>query len=429
MTLRTVHVLLAAALLSACSDIGEPAPAPTFLLSPATQWSGGVVYVRSLSFRRAVALPVITAGPDTAKAVLIDDTTLAVTLPEGPSGILDLAATVGTVPFGLGHVQRYGLSSRGNIGVALQAHLLAADLPDGPTLLGVPPSKYNLRTVNLRSGQVLEYDNLFPPFWGATLSDQSGLFTLADSSNQVGLWRLGGQNQATLVAPFDSSKSFFGPWRYGGPDAVTRISDSVWAVCEGGIDHYLTTLVGQTPVIHYQNAEACVRLLVYRTGAHWALANPSLIDAATGDVIHDFGGRLGVAAASADGSLLYAVHPDSVNGDSLLVIDPASFATLKSAALPAGHRALTLDADPAGDWIYLLATGPDSLLALGVFDPATLTRLGLLPLGERCPTDIVCGDAAIAVDLNLGRIDIVGPSSFVAFPAPVSPRWSFDRLP
>jgi hypothetical protein len=297
-------------------------------------------------------------------------------------------------------------------------------LPGGPTLLGVPPVKYNLRTVNLRSGQVLEYDRLFPPLWGATLSDQPGLFALVDSSLHGGLWQLGGQNQATLVVPFDTT-IFFG---YEGTQAVTRISDSVWAEC-GFIYHDLATRVGHPPVLHYDQEEACQRLLVYRTGAHWALANPQLIDAATGDVIHVFGANLEVAAASADGSLLYAVHPDSVNGDTLVVIDPTSFATLRSSALPLGHRALTMDADPAGDRIYVLTAGPDSLLALGVFDPATLTRLGLLPLGERCPTDIVCGDAAIAVDLNLGRIDIVGPSSFVSDPAPVSPRWTIDRLP
>lgn len=422
---RLVWSFCATVGLLGCTDNAAPGPAPTFSMTPAQQWSGGTVEVRSEFFRGLSPLPVVVSGTDTVAAARINDTTLALMVPAGPSGMLAFATFQGMTPYDLGSVQRFGLNARGNIGVALQAHLLAADLPGGPTLLGVPPAKYNLRTVDLRSGQVLEYDLLFPPFWGATLSDQPGLFALVDSSLHGGLWQLGGQNQATLVVPFDSSRTFFG---YQATFAVTRISDSVWAGC-GGFNNNLTTLVGHPPVTHYDEAEACSRLLVYRTGAQWALASNRLIDAATGNVTHDFGSRFGVAAASADGSLLYAVHPDSANGDSLLVIDPVSFATLRSTALPAGHRALTLEADPSGDRIYLLAAGPDSLLALGVFDPATLTRLGLLPLGERCPTDIICGDAAIAVDLNLGRIDVVAPSSFVSDPAPVSPRWTIDRVP
>lgn len=411
--------------LAGCTDSSEPAPPAEFTLVTTDQWSGGAVELHAANFDAHAAPPLVFAGLDTAVVVRVDASTFTVTLPPGPSGAVALTAKANGVSYDLGQVQRYGLASRGDIGTTLQAHLLAALLPGGPTLLGVPPAKYNLRTVNLRTGQVLEYDSLFPPFWGATLSDQPGLFALVDSSLHGGLWQLGGQNQATLVVPFDTSRTFFG---YQSEFAVTRISDSVWLGCGGG-NHTLISMVGQPPATNYNADEACGRLLVYRSGAQWSLASNRLIDATTGDLTHDFGDRLGVASASADGMLLYAVHPGTVEADSLLVINPVTFATVASAALPAGYRALTLEADPSGDRIYALMTAPDSSLAVGVFNPGTLARTGLLPLGERCPAAIVCGDAAIAVDQALGRIDIVGPSSFTADPAPVSPRWRMDRLP
>jgi DNA-binding beta-propeller fold protein YncE len=127
--------------------------------------------------------------------------------------------------------------------------------------------------------------------------------------------------------------------------------------------------------------------------------------------------------------LLYAVRPDSVNGDVLLAIDPATYGTVHSISLPVGTRPAVLAADPAGGSLYLLSVGTDTLLALSVFDATSLAPRGILPLGERCPTDFDCNGAAIAVDLTLGRIDVVVPSVFTALSPPPSPRWSFDRLP
>jgi hypothetical protein len=103
-----------------CSDNAAPAPPPTYSLSPAQQWSGGTVQVRSASFHQPAALPVITSGTDTLVAFRVDDSTLAVTLPQGPSGAIALVASAGGSQYNLGGVQRYGLRGRGNIGTTLQ---------------------------------------------------------------------------------------------------------------------------------------------------------------------------------------------------------------------------------------------------------------------------------------------------------------------
>ncbi len=419
-----------ALILASCSDSTGSGPPPDFALSTTDQWSGGALELHAANFDAHAAPPLVLVGTDTAPVVRVDASTFTVTLPPGPTGPVSLTAKVNGASYDLGQVRRYGLANRTNIGTDLQDRLLVAYLPGGPTLLGVPAGQYNLRSVNLRSGQVFTYDNLFPAFNGANLSDQAGLFALVDSTNYGGLWQVGPGTQANLQVPYDTVQGFFAYWF---AHAATRVSDSVWVLCTNpGFGDNLVTMVGHPPAYHYQgSSEGDCQHLVYGTGASWALGLPGggLVDVATGDLIYYFGyGRFKIAAPSADGSLIFAVHRDSIAGETLMAVVPGNQAVLHTTALPVGASSLVLSADPAGNRVYLLFAAADSQLTLGVFDAATLSLQGVLPLAEHCPAGIACDDAAIAVDLNLDRIDVVG--SVGSAPAhTVSPRWAFDRLP
>lgn len=431
MRTHLVCSLLASAILAGCSNSTDSggshgAVPPSFSVTPTDQWSGGTVQVRASNFAASDPTPVIVTGTDTASVSRLNDSTFAVTVPQGPSASLHFVTTIDDSTYDIGDVHRFGLSNRDDIGARIQGNLLAESVNGDLSLLGVPPALFNLRAYDLQTGAITDFAGVSPAFFGPTESDHTGWFAMVDSSRHGGLYSLGASGTATLQAAYDTTV-FFSP---DGTSFATRLSDSVWIGCVAGSGW--GTRVGHPPVDHLSVEGGCSSL-IHQTGANWALViaagGSAIVDATTGDATPAPGSGALIGAASSDGSHLLVVRGIVAGGDSLVRIDPMTGTTSLAVAVPAVATPLVLSADPGGSRLYLLATRSDASLALFIFNAADLSLQGTVPLGESCPDRIVCSGAAIVPMASPARLVIVAPSNESLDNPPVSPRWTVEALP
>ncbi len=73
--------------LAGCENSSDPGPTPPpeFAVSPAAQWAGGTILVRSQFFAGLDSLPAITAAGIEMVTARMDDSTVSATLPSLPS--------------------------------------------------------------------------------------------------------------------------------------------------------------------------------------------------------------------------------------------------------------------------------------------------------------------------------------------------------
>ncbi|MDH3459319.1 MAG: hypothetical protein OER90_20950 [Gemmatimonadota bacterium] len=101
---------------AACLDPAQgPPPDFSVSLEPEYQWSGGSVHLTAAAFaavRVSPTWPVVVIDNDTVTARWVDDSTVAVHLPQRPSGRYDVAATLPDGSHGAASVQLVGLRRR-----------------------------------------------------------------------------------------------------------------------------------------------------------------------------------------------------------------------------------------------------------------------------------------------------------------------------
>lgn len=419
----TILLVLAAA----CSDAStSPTPAG-FTVSPAVQWSGGVVTIRSRALTRRGPLPVIITGASTLGATRVDDSTAEVVLPLGPTGQLSLFAINGRDTNSIGVVQRVGYRSRRDHSPGFYGEIVTSVRAGNPVVIGATGYNSPLQLLDLETGQAESLAGVFASeYYGVSPTFRPDQFVVRDSAGgagSMGVWSL--WPLTTLIAPV--------------PNAVPAarhlawLSDSIWL----STSHHFTSL--------YNSAAATwpIPALSLPTESPWSIIlspagdlatmavsvgqpGVAVFDSRTGDTVYTLGPRFRSsqwAAFSGDGAWIYFVGGrDYFQTDSLLAVRASDGAVRAAVALPASHPAMSMAADPVRPLLYIQVF-TDSLPSLLVYDTSPLALVGELSIdasGPRCGVN--CFEGAVAVDRSRNSVHIVRPG-------PPASILTFDLIP
>ncbi|MGH7613554.1 MAG: hypothetical protein ACREMW_05845 [Gemmatimonadales bacterium] len=431
MTARARPLAAAAALLSgvACSDPTQSLPLPTFTVSPAAQWSGGTVTLGSPYFVGRNPLPPIVVAAETLAAVRATDSTVQVTLPRGASGPVTLSlAHEGRVD-SVASVQRYGFRERRNLAPALASELLVADSADHPMVLGNTDGIQwtPVGRIDLVSGVGQTFTTVVGPsnvVYGLSPSTPDGAFSVRDSTDSVRLASL-----LTSPPAIVGTVPFVGT---GFVRQVAQLSPGIWL---------FTT--SHTSSVRAETDPCCLPRFSTPTESPWAVflsprgdrttmavnvaqGRVPVFDNATGDTAFTLPlqGTEGIAF-SPDGTRLFAVG-GYFDADTLVAVDATTGQILAGlVGLPDNFRSFSLAYSASGGGRLLVAAANPMVLALLVYDAATLTLQGVLATPDDCssaPMTGTCFYGVVAVDDVRGAAHVVVPGS-------PTPAWTFDLLP
>lgn len=207
---RFLRPVVVVALLG-CSDATEPlppGPPPVFLVTPGQQWSGGVIAVRSAYFEGLSALPSFTIAQDTVTPTRLDDSTVSLALPQGPSGSVTVEVILADTVVSAGVVGRVGFRESRELLPALGGELHHV----GTEILGLTysaqSSEGRLGRVPLVAGTGSIDSSLrgTSEYWyGLSPTQVSGQYVLRDTSTQqLAVYDLVGGCRSPLI-PFLSS--------------------------------------------------------------------------------------------------------------------------------------------------------------------------------------------------------------------------------
>lgn len=408
--------------IAACSDSTSSDHPVQYGVTPTIQWSGGSITGHSIAFH-GVAVPVVYGAGSPLPVSRIDDTTVAIRLPVGPSGGLVLSRdAAGHDTVGVVHV--VGLNRHRDLPVALGYEPLVPEGLDHVLFVAesMGGSAQALTLLDPATDQATYLHGLGPvqSSFGVQPGFLSNSFVLRDSSGTVDAWEL-----------FPSPSALRSVSVAGSPRHISQLNDSTWL---STFSHFVTITV-PTATRYFQNlVNDPLRIVFSPDGSRVAMVLSSaqnsaapVLDAVTGDTAFsvDVQEPRGVAFSRLADRLFVSAHSDiPAIPDSLISVVASDGQPILRVALPAGYRGYALAADPKADRLYQVAdsSGTQALL---VYDGPTLALLGRL----QCPG--TCGDlnyiwsAGIGVDTLTGQIH-------VAFPAAASPSTSvitYDRLP
>ena len=421
---RVVAVLVA----TACSDPAEP-PLPDFSVSPATQWSGGTLTIRSPYFANRTQAPTITAGRDSLVLNAVDDSTVTTTLPPGASGTVVFGIVRGNRTDSIGSVQRVGFTEKRTVTPALEGELLATDSAGTPFVLGGFFTGRGNREpiVRLRvvpgASQVLALHQPSNPQYGFAPSIIPGAFTVRDSTDSIRL--------ATLLVDTPTIIDSMHRWGTGFTRQVAKLSDSLWLVTNSHQSYTRPDSVTSAPTL--VNTESPWAVYMSPSGTRTTLATTVVSgsgvpvwDNATGSVAFNLPVPYTEAAAfSADGSVLYAVGGQQIAADTLVAVDATTGALAHRTAFPNGLLAMGITYREAvgGGQLLVGAATPSSLVLL-VYRASTLELLGSLPTNDACP-DMQAGNCFSGVV----SLDAPHNRAYIVIPGDPTPIWTFDLLP
>lgn len=428
MTTRAAPRALAVAsvLAAACSDPTEP-PLPAFAISPATQWSGGTIAVRSHYFVNRTPLPVVTAGTETLAVTRQDDSTLTASLPRGPSGPVTFSLARGTRRDSLASVQRVGFRERRTLAVSLDGELAMLPSAGGPLVLGGVVTGTEVRAplsrVALRSGATVTFSGLRTPeitFYGLAPSSPSGAFAVRDSTDSLRLYDFTGGSPVFLATVPGVGTGF--------SRQAARLSSTIWLYTGS---HVVRTWLATDSSTRFQGAvESPYGVFLSPRGDRTTLASFAtygmpVFDNATGDTAFTLSiDETEGAAFSLDGTELYAVGGQYNASDTLVAVDATSGAQLARVSLPHGFLGFSVAySSTAGGRVLVGAANPTTMAVL-VYDARTLVLRGVLPVPDNCgayPTAGPCFFDVVAADDAVGVAYLVQPGqpSFI---------WTLDLL-
>lgn len=412
--------LVGLALILSCGDSTDPGSPPTFTITPATQWSGGTVQVRSRSLTGAGALPLFTVAGRTLAAVRLDDSTASLTLPVLPSGSIALVRA-GELPESVGVVQIIGLRNAREVPGTLGFEPL---VPEGVSPLvflaeGTGATTPALSILDPGTDQVTTTTGIGPVLtsFGVMPSFRANRFVLRDSLGRLGTWELFPTPALHELSPYQAA----------GARHQTQLGDTVWLTTFKYM--WVVTRPSGSTESELQAISNPFRMVFSPAHARLAVAidfvpagrRLPVFDAVTGDTAYTLAlpSSHGVAFSSG-GDRLYLGARWSVAPDSLVSVTAATGQRLAAVALPAGFTGWALAADPLADRLYQVADSSGTA-ALFVYNGTTLKPEGRLGCSAACG-NLNYASAGIGVDATLGVIH-------VAYPGNPIPVLTYDRLP
>lgn len=426
--MRNLCLTATLALVSACGDATTPRIPPTFSVTPATQWSGGVVTIRSEFLAVRGALPFIVSGSDTVIASRVDDSTATVVLPLGPTGPLVLRARRGGLSDSIGVVLRVGYRSRRDHAPGFYGEVVTSVRAGDPFAIGAATDFNNsLQIIDLETGQVTGLPDLFAAeYYGISPTFRPDEFVAKDSAGgagTAGVWSL--WPTPTLVA---AAPAIAPSLRH-----LARLSDSIWLSTS---HHYTSSYNSSTATFVFPGAvlstESPWSIILSPAGDLATMAvsvgrpGVAVFNSLTGDTAYTLGPRFVSsqwAAFSGDGARIYFVGGRLYFGvDSLLSVRASDGAVLAAVALPTGHPAMSMAADPTRPLLYIQVFR-DSLPSVLVYETGTLSLVGELTVpAAGPPCSVLCFEGAVAVDRARNTLHIVRPG-------PPAAVLTFDLLP
>jgi hypothetical protein len=410
------HFVSGLALVLACGDANGPGSSPTFTIAPAVQWSGGAVEIRSASFRRG--LPVVTTGGDTLVTVRVNDSTVAVTLPEAPSGPITLYRGGGSQD-SLGVVQLVGLRSARLVPGTLGYEPLVPAGVDPLVFVAesLPTAGAELALLNPATDQVSYLSGIGPvqSAFGVMPSYQPNRFVVRDSADQLGVWHLFPTPAFEYSSVVQNLAS----------RTVTQLNDSTWLTVTSN-NLFVTRPSGTfSPAAGVSDP---LRVVFSPSGHRVALVvsfSPTqqlpVLDGATGELA--FAVSLPSSQGAAFGVLsnrLYLSSRQASAPDTLVSLSASTGQFAAGTTLPAGYSGWMLAPDPVANRLYQVADSSGKLAVL-VYNGTTLALEGRLTCAPGCGNSNYWS-AGMGVDVAAGRIH-------VAYPGAPIPVVTFDRLP
>lgn len=326
-------------------------------IAPLTQWSGGTVTATSDQLFDFPGTPVITAGSDTLAFTQTDDTTLVVTLPPAPSGLLDLVLHgAGSDSLILGEVEIVGFSG------ILPAERTVGGEPvpwpqSHPTgILGIDINE-NVAFLNASTGHITTFGVHTPrnlSYAPGTSYRPDVIVNLASPTGGIVLWKLDMAGSAVMLDSLPLGHSYrkvfeIAPWTW-----LVTSHHAVWTYksFDNGATYTQTYDDGQED----EEAWAVVYSPDRKFGVVLSLGTGSgapVFDLTTGDLMYRVPSVLRPrGAAFTDDGELYLSGSDRETG-SILRLDAATGTVIDSIGLGiAESDALAWDSQT--NWIYAM---------------------------------------------------------------------------
>ncbi len=373
-------------------------------------------------------------GDSTLLAVSrLDDSTVAVTLPEGPTSPVKIFDKDGAKRWEAGEVQRVGMRSRQEApGMYGELYPVRNDLNQqgflGATWIATDPGDLAFlspATLLLTTFPGLSYPGAI---YGVGLTPNPSRFIVKDTAGLINEWNI-------FPTPVLADSL---PPAAGSPRQIARLSDSVWLYTSS---HYSYTRKADLSQPYFGAAESPGSLHLSPRGdraltssnGYAGLSGIPVFDNQSGDTAY----TIPVSIPGQQPSNEYAVF--SSGGEYLTVlsgpygapnlvirVDAASGAILASDSLPAGSVGIALALDGSESQLLAYALR-DKYPVLYVLDAVTLARQGTLSVPEvaenECdPAFFYCWDSAIIVD-DAAHI------AYIAIPWDITRLYGFDLLP
>lgn len=414
-------------LLLACSDGGTaPQPLPVVQLSPAAQWSGGEVRLRSEFFARRPVLPRILAGGDTLAVSRVDDSTVTVILPEVGSGPLALSLLHDHQRDTVGTVVVYGESSRREVSPAPAVALVATTRANQPVFVGANEQNEAIE-VDPVAGTSLLHPGLVTPggYYGVGITYRADRFLLRDASDTLKAWSLW-----PVPAPVAAMPGII-PWQTSTIRLGVQMTDSTWLIAH----NHATYTFGAAPVLTLPVEDPWSMFLspggdrLVLGHAATSLPGSPVFDPRTADTAYTITAVRAVQWAdySPAGDTLYLLagyYYAVPLADSLYALDAATGQRLAVVDLPDSLTALTVTRDPDRELLYVhgyRACGP----VVEVYAARTLQRLGeMRGSGSIIRCDNYSWSGIAGVDRIRRKLYVMWQG--IGAPAPL---WTFDLQP
>ncbi len=421
-------LFIAIPVVAACSDPPErPNDPAEFSISPARQWSGGAITIRSSLFTGRADLPAILVDGLDATVNRIDDSTVGVTLPILPSQTgAPVKVVEGATAYNVGTIVITGFRSRAGATPGFLWEPVGVQEAGGPAVVGgtfSQPGTGGITLVDLRTGQSRIETGVAPAYWssghGAGVSYQPGHLILRDSSGAVGDWQV-----TPTLAHVDTIPAVTFS------RSVARLSPDVWLFTS---NH--TTMVRRTgnPDISvpmedpfgFHLSSAADRAVL---STSQALGGVPVFAMSTGDTLFRLSlPGLAGAAFRSDGGRLFLTAGSGGPATEVQLVNAATGALIDSKPVPPGFEAFGVALSAAGDRLFV-AMMADSVPHLAVYatDGDSLAQVGMLGATDATACSS-CGSnmlyqALLVLDEATGTI-------FLASQGEPALIWAFDILP
>ena len=399
-------------LLAGCNNPPDgPSEPPTFEIFPQRQWSGGAVKITSAHFRDIDSFPAFLLGTDTAQPARLNDSTVELALPALSSGDYHLRVATADRTLEAGRIEIVGFQSARLTSPIFGSQYMIFRVHGRPIVLGGDGLRH-LRSLDPSSGTVRDYRGyLLPSDYGPSPSFRGrDVVVLRDSNEIAGEYRLAATGLQLLDTvgtgfPFQFTRHLV-PLR----DDAYLITGSHQTVLYRGGQHASFTTESVWGVHFSPNSDQLV--LASSVGLPGAqVFSTSLADTVFTLPLQSVYG----IAWPLDGSRIYLSggHQWDIHNH-LAVVDAASGQVLAEDSLPPGPiEYWSLDVSRDGSHLFVL-TEEDSTIAVGVYDGASLARLGSLtvPAGENrhCAS---CGWSGVLVlDEAVRKVYVVLPTGY-----------------